>query len=561
MTPRICLQYSIIYSPKFVKCSSGGRHLSVSVSSSTQKTPKTPKSKMDTMHGFLVPDYTLHDFDDGEECKVVRMIFQMSGVPYQFKHVHKDDYILEDYPFYALPALEMNERKYGSVLSICRHLAWRYNLSGKTAYDDAQVDDIAEKVFEVRMKIKNWIDHIEHAAEHACDEECTEDGAEKLLTETLFPILERVLKAAPSSWLVGHSMTWADLLVACLVNPIIYQRPKLLQDFPLLYLHNEKIAHHDDLSGFLYHQRRSLSLDDESESANYLRSQWSACVKSTKMLKRVTVVMRGAERVDRIFGSTWCQTEKFMDKVYPTDINVPKGAVLHPHFYQFNPPITNMGKYTAQLITRALGNRGIEPAVIFCSPTLRTLQTAAAVAKSTGSRILVEPGLLEPMEWYRRAGAKQLPDFFEDVIDFQQIDKTYKPIYSMAEMNEQFSSKPQDSCIERIMLTIKNICVIYRDSPALIVGHAVTMDIASRIGQHGDSLSSENVEDLTSYEDSTYPSDPSGQAAKLEMGVRYPPLSVIGLTRSSDAPPYVVKTIPDLIPPLTYGAFSNKILH
>ncbi|CAA96662.3 GST C-terminal domain-containing protein [Caenorhabditis elegans] len=261
MTPSLALQYSITYalSPKFVKSSSSGRHLSVSVSSTTQKNFPSPvqsrKNKMDTMHGFLVPTYTLHDFDDGEECKVVRMIFQMSRVPYEFKHVHRDDYILEDYPFYALPTLEMNERKYGSVLSICRHLAWRYNLSGKTAYDDAQVDDIAEKVFEVRMKIKNWIDHIEHAADHACDEECTEEIAPRILTNTLFPCLERMLKSAASCWLVGHTMTWVDLLVACLVNPIIYHRPKLLQDFPLLYLHNEKVAHHDDLVGFLYHVR------------------------------------------------------------------------------------------------------------------------------------------------------------------------------------------------------------------------------------------------------------------------------------------------------------------
>uniref|UniRef100_A0A8R1E0G1 Glutathione transferase n=1 Tax=Caenorhabditis japonica TaxID=281687 RepID=A0A8R1E0G1_CAEJA len=240
------------------KASSSGRHLIVSVSSTTQRNSKaspSPKSKMDSMQSFLVPTYTLHDFDDGEECKVVRMIFQLGGVPYEFKHVHRDDYILEDYPFYALPALEMNDRKYGSVLSICRHLAWRYNLSGQTAYDDAKVDDIAEKVFDVRMRIKNWIDHIEHAPDHACDEECTDNAAARLLTDTLFPCLERVLKAAPSSWLVGHRMTWADLLVACLVNPIIYHRPKLLQDFPQLYLHNEKVAHHDDLVGFLYHVR------------------------------------------------------------------------------------------------------------------------------------------------------------------------------------------------------------------------------------------------------------------------------------------------------------------
>uniref|UniRef100_A0A1I7T5E4 Phosphoglycerate mutase family protein n=1 Tax=Caenorhabditis tropicalis TaxID=1561998 RepID=A0A1I7T5E4_9PELO len=307
-------------------------------------------------------------------------------------------------------------------------------------------------------------------------------------------------------------------------------------------------------------QRKSLELDEENESsANYLRSEWNVCIKSAKVLKKVTVVMRSAERVDRVFGSGWVQSEKYMTKVYSTDVNVPKRAVLHPHHYHFNPPITNMGKYTSQLLARALRNRGIEPAVIFCSPTLRCLQTAAAIAKSTGARILVEPGLLEPLEWYRKAGAKQLPDFFDEVFDFPQIDKTYKPIFSMHEFTSMFEVKSQEQCIQRIMLVVKNICVIPRDSPALIVGHAVTMDVASRIGQHGDTLSVENIEDLTSYEDSTYPSDPSGQAAKLEMGVRYPPSSVMALIRNNDAPPHVLKTVPDLVPPLTVGSFSNRI--
>lgn len=308
--------------------------------------------------------------------------------------------------------------------------------------------------------------------------------------------------------------------------------------------------------------RKSLDLDEENESsAYYLRSQWTVCVKSAKMLKKVTVVMRSAERVDRVFGSAWVQSEKYMTKIYATDVNVPKGATLHPHSYQYNPPITNMGKYSSQLIARALRNRGIEPSVIFCSPTLRTLQTAAAIAKSTGARVLVEPGLLEPMEWYRRAGAKQLPDFMDEVFDIPQIDKTYKPIFSMHEFTSMFEAKSQEQCIQRIMLVVKNICVISRDSPAMIIGHAVTMDVASRIGQHGDTLSSEQTEDLTSYEDSTYPSDPSGQAAKLEMGVRYPPSSVMALIRSNDSPPHVLKTVPGLIPPLTMGYSSNKIFH
>lgn len=131
----------------------------------------------------------------------------------------------------------------------------------------------------------------------------------------------------------------------------------------------------------------------------------------------------------------------------------------------------------------------------------------------------------------------------------------------MHEFTSMFGAKSQEQCIQRIMLVVKNICVIFRDTPALIIGHAVTMDVASKIGQHGDMLSSGHTEDLTSYEDSTYPSDPSGQAAKLELGVRYPPLSVMGLVRNNDAPPHVLKTVPDLIPPLSMGSYSNKILN
>ncbi|CAB3398299.1 unnamed protein product [Caenorhabditis bovis] len=256
--PNVSLKFAIhfVEIPKFVKVSGSGRHLSVSVKCTSSRNIPIKMSKLDSMHGFLVPKYTLHDFDDGEESKVIRMIFRLSKVPFDFKHVQRDDYILEDYPYFALPMLEMNDRKYGSVVSICRHLAWRYNLSGKTAYDDALVDDIAESVFEIRMQVKNWIDHIEHAPEHACDEVCTRNDAHLPLTARLFPALERRLQATNTSWLVGHTMTWLDLLVACLVNPIIYHRPKLMDKFPLLYLHNEKIAHHDDLLGLLYRVRQ-----------------------------------------------------------------------------------------------------------------------------------------------------------------------------------------------------------------------------------------------------------------------------------------------------------------
>ncbi|KJH43868.1 hypothetical protein DICVIV_10100 [Dictyocaulus viviparus] len=118
---------------------------------------------------FQFPHFVLHDFNDREESKVIQMILTYARVPYECKDVDRDDYVLEDYPFYTLPMLEVNERKLGNVPSICRQLGWRYELSGQTASDDSEVDMIAEKTFEARMRVKNWLDHLEHREEHECD--------------------------------------------------------------------------------------------------------------------------------------------------------------------------------------------------------------------------------------------------------------------------------------------------------------------------------------------------------------------------------------------------------
>ncbi|VDM56797.1 unnamed protein product [Angiostrongylus costaricensis] len=118
---------------------------------------------------FRVPHFVLHDFSDGEESKVIRMILTYARVPYECKDVDRDNYILEDYPFYTLPMLEVNERKLGNVPSICRQLGWRYELSGQTVGDDSEVDMIAEKTFQTRMHIKNWLDHLDHREDHDCD--------------------------------------------------------------------------------------------------------------------------------------------------------------------------------------------------------------------------------------------------------------------------------------------------------------------------------------------------------------------------------------------------------
>uniref|UniRef100_A0A158P807 GST N-terminal domain-containing protein n=1 Tax=Angiostrongylus cantonensis TaxID=6313 RepID=A0A158P807_ANGCA len=189
---------------------------------------------------FRFPHFVLHDFSDGEESKVIRMILTYARVPYECKDVDRDNYVLEDYPFYTLPMLEVNERKLGNVPSICRQLGWRYELSGQTVGDDSEVDMIAEKTFQTRMHIKNWLDHLDHREDHDCDMVC--EGV------SIFNLLSDL------------QMTWCDLLVCCLFNPIIYHCPRLFDHYPNIFLHNKRIAQMDEFTGFLYNIREKRRL-------------------------------------------------------------------------------------------------------------------------------------------------------------------------------------------------------------------------------------------------------------------------------------------------------------
>lgn len=44
---------------------------------------------------FCIPRYILHDFRDQEESKVIQMILNYAHIPYEFKEVDQNDYILE----------------------------------------------------------------------------------------------------------------------------------------------------------------------------------------------------------------------------------------------------------------------------------------------------------------------------------------------------------------------------------------------------------------------------------------------------------------------------------
>lgn len=68
-----------------------------------------------------------------------------------------------------------------------------------------------------------------------------------------------------------------------------------------------------------------------------------------------------------------------------------------PQSYADDTPITPFGQCCAQLIGHGLIEAKLVPTHVFCSPALRCVQTADAIARGADShlRVAVEPGLFE----------------------------------------------------------------------------------------------------------------------------------------------------------------------
>lgn len=55
-------------------------------------------------------------------------------------------------PFGQMPILEFDGKVYSQTLPICRYLARKYNLNGKTDLDDLQIDAIANALHDLRKR-------------------------------------------------------------------------------------------------------------------------------------------------------------------------------------------------------------------------------------------------------------------------------------------------------------------------------------------------------------------------------------------------------------------------
>ncbi|PIO66816.1 hypothetical protein TELCIR_11456, partial [Teladorsagia circumcincta] len=149
-------------------------------------------------------------------------------------------------------------------------------------------------------------------------------------------------------------------------------------------------------------------------------------------------------------------------------------------------------KYYTQLTGRALCNRGLSAKLLICSPTLRSIQTAESLARFLKANLAVrveiqerhtirrkiEPGLVEPLAWYRSA-SKKLPNFrIEELARIYPIDTSYSPIISMEALSKMFEKESEMQGIQRIDFVLRSLAGEQRSESLVVIGHAITLAVA-----------------------------------------------------------------------------------
>uniref|UniRef100_A0A182QEM2 Ecdysteroid-phosphate phosphatase n=1 Tax=Anopheles farauti TaxID=69004 RepID=A0A182QEM2_9DIPT len=197
---------------------------------------------------------------------------------------------------------------------------------------------------------------------------------------------------------------------------------------------------------------------------------------------RKVYLMRHGERIDFTFGSwvPYCFDEA--GNYSRKDLNMPKTLPPRkPSLWQRDSPLTNIGRYQAQLVGEGMKDAGVHIEKVYCSPSFRCIQTATSVLEGLGVKstvpICIEPGLFEWLAWYQDGMPEWLSSEELIAADYN-IDAAYEPVTTVTDLIEQFHEKLGEFYCRNS--NVAETIIGSTEGNILIVGHATTLDTCSR---------------------------------------------------------------------------------
>jgi len=156
--------------------------------------------------------YKLIYFDFRARAEPIRLIFALADVPYEDFRIIRSEWDQEkkdSMPWGQLPVLEVNGKRLAQSSAICRYLARKFNLTGSDEFEAAKCDELVDAMMDLRTEWKAffWEPDQERQA-----------VLKKTLTEVSFPKFfakfEKIVESSDGEFLLGKTVTWADLHIA-----------------------------------------------------------------------------------------------------------------------------------------------------------------------------------------------------------------------------------------------------------------------------------------------------------------------------------------------------------
>ena len=119
-------------------------------------------------------------------------------------------------PWGQVPILEFDGKTIAQSTAIARFLARKYNLGGKDDYESAKCDELVDAIGDLKLEWKKYFLEQEPSRRVEIKKQLVEVHIAKY-----FGKFDKIVEGNPDGpYLVGSSVTWADLYVACYLEAV-----------------------------------------------------------------------------------------------------------------------------------------------------------------------------------------------------------------------------------------------------------------------------------------------------------------------------------------------------